>query len=74
MALGSVCRVAAVVPGPSSAEARAGVILRIYAALVLQKSRFSLLGTVLGGGASFVELAAQGPPHCRGTKQANPKP
>eukprot|EP00966_Prymnesium_polylepis_P010748 247630-Prymnesium_polylepis.1 len=40
MALGSVCGIAAV-PGPSSAEARAGLILRICASLVLQKSRFS---------------------------------
>jgi hypothetical protein len=42
MALGSVCGIAAV-PGPSSAEARAGLILRIYAALVLQKVFFCTL-------------------------------
>eukprot|EP00966_Prymnesium_polylepis_P164189 3796411-Prymnesium_polylepis.1 len=42
MALGSVCGVAAV-PGSSSAEARAGLILRICASLVLQKVVFSIM-------------------------------
>ena len=55
--LGSVCGVAAV-PGPSSAEARAGLILRIYAALVLQKSRFrQKVGWTLLWHAVYMRLA-----------------